>query len=354
MTMRRIPHAAAISEFCASYNGDCGETAEICALHVINPDKYALDSAELARVVRRDIDHGWASANGAEPISGIASDLALEGVNHTNYGFSQPARFDWRGVLHQWGGLKPLIFEFAQAGALPGDEAGVHFHFIACLGWDPDANTGVFADGDNQIVRQGRSGPAGLVRYTLANLEAAQVCGLIIAEYVLGEPPVMTTTITIPTGWKDDGATLTAPNGVPVVRGFRDYILAHPTWAATNWPLAPESAVGQLELGNPELGGGSQQFFRGTVLEWRPASAGGDGGPTGVFQAPVGQELTATRAALTIATSQLTAANATISSLQQQLAALQQQIATLQEQVATLQQQLSALQPPAPAPPTAG
>jgi hypothetical protein len=353
MTMRLIPHAEVMSEFLGQWNGDCGETAEICALHVINPTRYTLDPAELARVVRRGIDHGWASANGAEPLSGIESDLALEGVKHTSYGFSNPARFDWRGVLRQWGGVKPLIVEIAQAGKLPGDEPGVHFHFIACLGWDPDTNTGVFADGDNIAVRHGRSGPTGLVRYTLANLEAAQICGLIVAEYVLGETPVMTPTITIPTSWKDDGATLTAPNGVAVVRGFRDYILAHPTWVASNWPLAPESSVSQLEMSNPALGGGSQQFFRGTVLEWRPASAGGDGGPTGVFQMPIGQELTTARAALSASASQLSAANATITSQRQQLTTLQQQTTDQQQQIAALQQQIAALQTPAPAVPSA-
>ena len=345
MAMRLIPHAAAISEFCASYNGDCGETAEICVLHVINPAKYALGSTELARVVRQGVNHGWASANGAEPISGIESDLALEGVKHTNYGFSQPARFDWRGVLKQWGGVKPLIFEFAQAGRLPGDEPGVHYHFIACLGWDPDANSGVFADGDNLAVRRGRVGPAGLVRYSLANLEAANVCGLIVADYALGAAPatpVISPAISVPTGWKDDGTTLTAPNGVIVVHGFRDYILAHPTWPASNWPLAPETSASQLELGAPALGGGSQQFFRGTVLEWRPAPPTPDGLPTGVFQMLAGQELSVTRDALN-------AANVTIAQQQQQLAAQQTQIATLQ-------QQLSALQPPvtAPASPAAG
>lgn len=361
MTMRLIPHAAAISEFLGQWNGDCGETAELCVLHVIDPAKYPLDAAGLAQVVRRGIDHKWASANGAEPLSGIAADLALEGIKRTSYGFSNPVRFDWRGVLHQWGGVKPLIFEIAQAGKLPGDEPGVHFHFIACLGWDPDANTGVFADGDNQLVRQGRSGPAGLVHYSLVYLEAAQVCGLIVAEYVLGEAPAMTPTISIPSGWKDDGATLTAPNGVVVVRGFRAYILAHPTWVATNWPLAPESSVSQLELGNPGLDGGAQQFFRGTVLEWRPASAGSDGGPTGVFQMPAGQELSTARAALSASAGQLSAANATIAQQQQQISALQQQVAALQQQISALQppatsQPADAVQlpPPPPAPQTSG
>src|SRR5207245_336630 len=37
----------------------------------------------------------------------------------------------------------------------------------------------------------------------------------------------LTNTITVPAGWKDDGTTLTAPNGYKVVQGFRGYVLAH-------------------------------------------------------------------------------------------------------------------------------
>jgi hypothetical protein len=327
MAMRLIPNAAAMSEFVAGYKGACGETAEVCVLHVINPVRYPLNAAELASVVKRDIDHQWAGANGAEPLSAIANDLALEGIKHTSYGFSQPPRFDWRAVLHQWGGVKPLIFEYALASRLPGDEAGVHYHFNACLGWDPDANVGVFADGDNLVVRNGESGAAGLVRYTLADLEAAQVCGLLVAEYVLGSAPAVNPAVIVPKGWKDDGATLTAPNGAPVVRGFRDYILRRPApWPDWNWPLGPEAALAQLELGNPALGGGSQQVFRATVLEWRPTSASTDAGPVGVFEMWVGQELAATREALSAATSQASASAATIASLQTQIASLQTQL----------------------------
>ena len=334
MAMRLIPHAAAMSEFVAGYKGACGETAEVCVLHVINPARYPLNAAELANVVKRDIAHHWSGANGAEPLSAIASDLSLEGIKHISYGFSQPPRFDWRAVLQQWGGVKPLIFEYALAGRLPGDEAAVHYHFNACLGWDPDAKVGVFADGDNLVVRNGESGAPGLVRYTLADLEAAQVCGLLVAEYVLGAAPAVKPAAIVPKGWRDDGATLTAPNGAPVVRGFRDYILHRPApWPDWNWPLGPEAAVAQLELGNPALGGGSQQLFRATVLEWRPKSAGTSAGPVDVFEMWVGQELAATRAALSAATSQASASADTIATQRQRIASLQQQIASLQKRL---------------------
>ena len=75
MSLHEVPNAGALSEFVSGYNGDCGETAEICLLHTLDPQKYPLDAAALAPMVRRDIAHGWASANGAEPLSSIAHDL---------------------------------------------------------------------------------------------------------------------------------------------------------------------------------------------------------------------------------------------------------------------------------------
>jgi hypothetical protein len=87
---------------------------------------------------------------------------------------------------------------------------------------------------------------------------------------------------TIPANWHDNGTTLTAPNGIPVVHGFRQWILSH-AWDSANWPLEPEQSVPQLELSNPSLGGGSRQTFRMTVLEWTQAR--------GVFVAWCGCEI---------------------------------------------------------------
>ena len=93
----------------------------------------------------------------------------------------------------------------------------------------------------------------------------------------------------IPTGWHDDGTTLTASNGVPITHGFREYVLAH-NWASDNLPLAAEFGAGQLEGINPSVGGGSCQFFRWIVLEYTQAR--------GVFEMWVGQELQYTRTKL--------------------------------------------------------
>lgn len=90
----------------------------------------------------------------------------------------------------------------------------------------------------------------------------------------------------VPKDWKDNGTILTAPNGIAVIKGFRDYILAN-HWDSGNWPLQPEEARNPLEVSNPGLGAGTQQLFRYTMLEWTPGH--------GVFVAWVGQEIIALR-----------------------------------------------------------
>lgn len=85
----------------------------------------------------------------------------------------------------------------------------------------------------------------------------------------------------IPTGWHDDGTTLTAPNSHKVVHGFRDYVLKN-NWQPGNVPLQEEAGRNPLEESNPTLGAGTQQVFRWTMLEWTPSR--------GVFVAWIGQE----------------------------------------------------------------
>lgn len=87
---------------------------------------------------------------------------------------------------------------------------------------------------------------------------------------------------TIPQGWKDDGTTLTAPNNIPVVRGFREHVLTS-NWDSNNWPLNTEYAANPVEQSNPALGAGTVQDFRWKRLEWTVKS--------GVIEGWLGQEL---------------------------------------------------------------
>lgn len=53
----------------------------------------------------------------------------------------------------------------------------------------------------------------------------------------------------VPTGWKDDGTTLTAPNGGGVTLGFRQFILTYPGgWPAMLWPAQEFDSATQSNL----------------------------------------------------------------------------------------------------------
>lgn len=147
-------------------------------------------------------------------------------------------------------------------------------HVLAIVGYDTDKQTIIVHD----PLRADPNGqPA---EYTWASFEAAVFhdCTEIIgpARKILQQSGSVQGAAMIPAGWKDNGTdTLTASNGVIVVKGFRDKILSSSSWDAANVPLAAEQTVSQT----PAL---SRQYFMFSILEWTDAK--------GVYEAPVGQE----------------------------------------------------------------
>jgi GH25 family lysozyme M1 (1,4-beta-N-acetylmuramidase) len=107
------------------------------------------------------------------------------------------------------------------------------------------------------------------------------IAGVVDADiYLKGDQPMST----IPVGWKDDGTTLTALNGVSVVQGFRSHILNTPDWNPGNVPLTAEFHSNHVLLHNLSVGSGQVQLFRDSLLWWTQAE--------GVVQEPfLGLEL---------------------------------------------------------------
>ena len=186
--------------------------------------------------------------------------------------------------------------------------------------WHPSGNhiivlTGVTPD-DNFLARDTanvtnlydpnslRPGPR---RYDAAKLQMVSATVILPAWLPVppdGFDPLKETFVPmVPPGWHDDGATLSAPNGRKVVRGFREYLLAN-HWHPANMPLEEEQGRNPLEESNPALGGGTQQVFNWSVLEWTAAR--------GVFVAWVGQELLRLRADKTALQAQIAALEAQV------------------------------------------
>jgi GH25 family lysozyme M1 (1,4-beta-N-acetylmuramidase) len=153
------------------------------------------------------------------------------------------------------------------------------------------------------------------LQYTDKAVSIPGIAGTVDANIYLGG-----NTMQIPQGWKDDGTTLTAPNTIPVIKGFRDFILAHP-WDPNNYPLAREEGRNPVEVSNPSLGPGTQQLFRLFPLEWTQ--------DRGVFPAWGGQEILALRAL--------------VASLQGENTRLAQQLATQNSDLVARLQQIHSL-----------
>lgn len=165
------------------------------------------------------------------------------------------------------------------------DATGLQRHFNLIVGYKagPDAfqnwPEGFWvADGDNgatnPIVNGHRTRVRGghtLQYYTAANYAASQPIALVAVypkvQIGLARPAGF------PDGWTDDGTALTSPDHQPVVKGFRDYLLAHPELVsgphfADNTPIEPERAVTQVEAWNTAHGAGSVQTFHRMRLAW--------------------------------------------------------------------------------------
>lgn len=153
-----------------------------------------------------------------------------------------------------------------------------------------------------------------------------------------GFDPRKDVTMGVPAGWKDDGTTLTAPNGFKVMNGFRLKVLSYGTWPY-GLPRENEVSLPSLELQNPNLGAGSRQTFDMCRLEWTPKM--------GVFVSYIGGELLAYESLRSTLNQQIATLNATIAQLQASSGgvtpAMQQAINDAEAAVAALQTQAAAL-----------
>jgi hypothetical protein len=301
-----VPGFQAYGEFHGS-NKDCSADAELMARHPL--DGSPLDANTLNLWWGEYWNTGHHTSGGATlaniywHLTGSAHKLDPQKARVATWINTDSATLD---ALHD--NIKKaltagqtVITYLGRALSLPYNEQGVYGHFIALGGIDSDL--GYLVGNGDDVNALGGKGIIPCRWYGWNQLVAAEINGMIAIEKVAGGTTVSSN---IPTGWKDDGKTLVAPNGVPVVKGFRDYIMAR-SWDANNWPLAAEQVVtnGSIEPGNAAIGPGSRQDFRLTSLGWTQAR--------NVYVIYVGQDIRALE-------QQLAAANAHVAQLEQQIA----------------------------------
>lgn len=268
--------------------------------------------------VMRNLHYTIATANAGESALAFATRMLISGV-----------------------GAVVMFYEAAQAltDLITGsgmDAGGLQGHFNMLCGYNSGGASPHFAgrvvpqgflvaDGDNNVqnpVINGHRVHRGLnnqlVYYTVATMLSAH------ATEAFAVLPRRGIAMGVPAGWKDDGTTLVAPNGMPVKQGFRDFALAYPGgWEAANFPLAAERGVASVEPGNPAVGAGTRQDFRWRSLGWTPTR--------NVYVIWVGQDILALSGELIVANTQIAALDGQLSTLNGQVATLEAQVAALQK-----------------------
>jgi cell division protein FtsB len=321
MTTRILPNALHFSEFQGGYHGTCGETAlataMVCATPQIEDTQQAINL--MLSMTQELIGLGWASSSGSTTTQhlhdeAIRRGFVPDGSFYISFAQPLPNSTTFHNLLLATAGVKPIVVEIANAGVLEGNN--VQYHFICIVGI---TDTGYICnDGDNPTIA------SHLVTYSWSQIEAAVPCGVLVLNMQGGSA------MTVPAGWKDANGVLTAPNGVPVIHGMRDFVLAN-NWYAGDVPLGPEQSVPEVELGNPSIGAGVVQFFEQSgQLGWSASFNNGQ-----VYRVWQGQEEVALHKALDAANSRASALQAEVTSLDQQVAALQQQVQALKNQPAS-------------------
>ena len=288
MSERQIlPHAGHISEFVTDaqgkyWNGTCTQTAlEVCLACV---EGRAPTQAHMVQITRAMLAQGLCDANGAATLWAVAKVARDSGHNVTlEWDYHEPLAGDWHTVVRTNAGQRPILMQLATGQALTDvetgshDEGGLRYHAIAICGIQ--ANGYVCADGDNPEVSER------FQIYDYATLVQAVPCGLLVLDMAVAAPsppppapPVVTpppvampppvVTTPLPADWSDDGTTLRAPNGHVVVRGFRQFCLAHrETLGTFGEPIEDEQAV--ADVGDDGLwGAGTRQLFQAGGLLW--------------------------------------------------------------------------------------
>lgn len=331
------------TEFVHGLTGDCGPNA----FHTLASwsDNTYISTYTVYQQMRAH-SPALCDPNGESTGSGLRTYALTAGYTvAAYYGYAGDVWAGWlKFVLAQLDAGRPVLIELSYGQALKdwltgkGENAtNLHYHYITLVGYNSGVvSTRIEAKGRGVLpngfwAADGDSFDSGNVLQfiTYTSLAAAKPCAaLAIARRVPLPAPAPTpspttggsTTMSVPANWKDDGTTLTAPNGHKVIRGFRTLILGQASWPAMLMPLNEESGSAT----------GARQDF-GLATTWTASNnAIAEAAPTDF----PGQ--------LTQAQSTIAALQAQVSNLNSELTAAKQQLDAAHQQIAALQAQLAA------------
>lgn len=232
-----LPFANGGTQFIGGFRDMCGPFAMSRALtpYIKRPatDQDVLDIRAWL------LNRGVFTSGAGTTVSGITTYMREHGYSVTvipfSYAFNTTAA---KNVIDASVERSAMVIELSRGGKLPYNEPGVQFHFVAIVG---KAENGYYIANGDDIA--GAKAPLRMV--TWQNLLDAGVCGLIVMPplSVTTPPPPTTSSLSVPTGWRDNGTLLTAPNSIVVQHAYREMILADAAFNAANLPVATESYI---------------------------------------------------------------------------------------------------------------
>ena len=249
-----------------TWTGTCGETALAVAMGA--SQGFEVTPSFIDQITQEMVSRGEAQPNGGSWTNTLSAYAKRHGYSVIYENDSPGAGWSgWVDYARQYAGIKPIVLNIHNGQALHDietgahDEPGLQNHVITIVG--KQDNGYIVADGDNPQVG------SRFQVYDKSTIDAAQPQGILVLDMqrpVATVPPSGGTGM-LPVGWSDNATSgqeaLTAPNGVQVIHGFRDYALSHPNWLATaGLPLAGEYQVTGVGMDTAAHGAGSEQIFQ--------------------------------------------------------------------------------------------
>lgn len=168
------------------FRGSCGQTALAVCMAAARGDPATFEGVGelMIHLTRAMIAAGIAAPNGASRLTALGAQARAEGCTVAlELPYQEPLLAEWRQLLRDNAGLRPIVLQVAHGAALHDAETGAHddeglrYHALAVVGIDDTAREGltyIAVDSDNpEVTRR-------FQRYTEATLAEAVPCGLLM------------------------------------------------------------------------------------------------------------------------------------------------------------------------------
>jgi hypothetical protein len=170
------------------FRGSCGQTAlAVCmAAACGHPTDFEGVGELMIHLTRAMIAGGLAAPNGASQLTALGAQAQTEGCTVVlELPYQAPQMADWRDILRENAGVRPILLQVARGEALTDAETGAHddpglqYHAFAIVGCQ-DNDIYIAIDSDNpEVTRR-------FQWYAEATLADARPCGLLLLDMQRG------------------------------------------------------------------------------------------------------------------------------------------------------------------------